>query len=173
MLSSNNPSYSHSRLSCTAGYYDLPNINSAMTFELRQFPCISARIVKIGNQTFELWSPNSRQLPFLPGECLPEPATKASQDVSQRRYDGHTGKHDCLYSPQYFLESTSHWLFIRRVASVPHTDLVYPVFQPIIEGWNRSPCHASEGVWEPSFIQGLRGVQALQDIRLRRLQSGF
>jgi hypothetical protein len=173
MSTSNSPSYSHSRLSCTAGYYDLPNINSAMIFNLKQFPCLSARIVKVGNWTFELWSLNLRQLPFLLGERLTEPATRAPLDVSQRRYDGHMGKHDCIYSLQYFLEATSHWPFIRRVVSVPVTDPAYAAFQPLTEGQSRSPRNTSKGVWEPDFIQGLKGVRALQEICLHRLQSGF
>jgi hypothetical protein len=56
---------------------------------------------------------------------------------------------------------------------VTTTDLAYPVFQPLIEGWNHSPHNASEGVWELAFIQGLRGVRTLQEIHLCRLQPGF
>jgi hypothetical protein len=37
MLSSNTPHYSHSQLSCATGYYNFPNINSVMTFDLKQF----------------------------------------------------------------------------------------------------------------------------------------
>jgi hypothetical protein len=162
MLSSNSPRYSHSQLSCTVGYYDLPSINSAISFDLKQFPCLSSSIVKIGDRTFKLWLLNSRQLPFLLGECLPEPVTRAPQDILQWRYDGHTGKHDCLYSPQYFLEATSHWPFIRCVASVANSDVSHPAFQPLTEGWSCSPRNTAEGVWEPAFVQGLRGVLTLQ-----------
>jgi hypothetical protein len=84
-----------------------------MVFNLKQFLLLSVRIIKIGGCVFKLWSPNSRQLPFLPGERYAEPATKAVQDISQQRYDRNTGKHNCLYSPQYSLETTLHWPFIR------------------------------------------------------------
>jgi hypothetical protein len=50
MPSSNDPKYSHSRVSCTAGYYDTPNISSAMTFDLKQFPSLSTRIVEVGGR---------------------------------------------------------------------------------------------------------------------------
>jgi hypothetical protein len=113
--------------------------------------------------------PNSRQLPFLPGEHLVEPATQASRDVLQRRYNRHTGKHNCLYSPQYFLEATSHWPFIRRVSAVPSSNLSYQAFQPLTEGWNCSPWNASEGVWEPLLVQGLKAIMSLYEIRLHCL----
>jgi hypothetical protein len=173
MPSSNDPKYSHSHVSCVAGYYDMPNVNLAMIFDLKQFPSLSARIIETGGRLFELWSPNSQQLPFLLGERSMRPVTTAAQDVLQRRYDRHTGKHDCLYSPQYFLEATSHWAFIRQVAAVPPDDLSYPAFLPLTEGWNRSMRNTSEGVWDSSFIQGLQGVMALQEICMRNLMSGF
>ncbi|KAJ7815061.1 hypothetical protein B0H14DRAFT_3878503 [Mycena olivaceomarginata] len=69
--------------------------------------------------------------------------------------------------------ATSHWAFIRRVAAVPPNDLSYPAFQPLMEGWNRSPGNTSEGVWESSFVQGLRSVMSLQEIRMQNLSSGF
>jgi hypothetical protein len=151
----------------------MPNMNSAMTFDLKQFPSLSARIVEFGGCRFELWSPNSQQLPFLPGKRSARPATTAVQEVLQRRYNRHMGKHDCLYSPQYFLKATSHWAFIRRVAAVPPNDLSYQAFQPLMEGWNSSPRNTSEGVWEPSFVQGLRSIMSIHEIRLRNLSSGF
>jgi hypothetical protein len=144
-----------------------------MGFDLRQFPKLSARIVKIGDRVFEIWSPNSTQLPFLPGERVLEPATKAAQDVSQRRYDGHSGKHDCLYCPQYFLEATSHWPFIRRISAVSSRDLVYPAFRSLIEGWNPSPLNATEGVWEAPFVQSLRSVMTILGMRMNFLRAGF
>jgi hypothetical protein len=95
------------------------------------------------------------------------------QDVSQRRYDGHSGKHNCLYCPQYFLEATSHWPFIRRVSAVSSRNLAYPAFRSLIEGWNPSPLNATEGVWEAPFVQSLRSVMTMLGMRMNSLRAGF
>jgi hypothetical protein len=116
---------------------------------------------------------NSKLLPFLPGERISEPVTRAVLDISQCCYDGHSGKHNCLYCPQYFLEATSHWPFIRRISAIPSRDLAYPAFWSLIEGWNQSPINATEGVWEVSFIQSLRLVMTMLEMCMHSLQSGF
>jgi hypothetical protein len=54
---------------------------------------------------------------------------RSLMDALQRRYDRHKGKHDCLYGPQYFLNTMLHWAFVWCISAVPSMDLAYPAYQ--------------------------------------------
>ncbi|KAJ6547263.1 hypothetical protein B0H19DRAFT_1266197 [Mycena capillaripes] len=109
------PSYKHSRQTCLAGYLDLPNVSTVMLFDLRRLPRVNSRIVYAFGRVFELWSPNSEQLPFLPGELRLDFAPSILADLLARRYDRHAGKHDCICVPQYFRANYPHWPFLRHM----------------------------------------------------------
>ncbi|KAJ7164861.1 hypothetical protein C8R43DRAFT_1122740 [Mycena crocata] len=106
--------YSEGRLRSNAGYEDFPSIYTAMSFDLRQLPRISSRILKVDGHTLELWSPNSKQLPYLPGVCQDDFLPTIPSALQARRYDGHAGKHDGMVVPQYYRDIASHWPFMRR-----------------------------------------------------------
>jgi hypothetical protein len=98
----NQARHGSARLSSAAGYQDEPLVYSSLSFDLWAMPALSGRYVQWGKRLFELWSLNSRQLPFLPGKRLEDGVPTIHEEPTQRRFDGHTDKFDCLYAPQYF-----------------------------------------------------------------------
>ncbi|KAJ7863877.1 hypothetical protein B0H13DRAFT_1899406 [Mycena leptocephala] len=116
------PHYPTGRRACLAGYRDMPALDTTMTFDLLQLPRVTSRLVRIGNRLFELWSPNSLQLPFLPGRW-------------EHCYDGHSGKHDPIYAPQYWLVESMHWAMMRRVENVSSDDSRREAFLPFTTQW--------------------------------------
>ncbi|KAF4586571.1 hypothetical protein EYR40_010583 [Pleurotus pulmonarius] len=60
-----------------------------------------AQDVSLAGRRFELWSPNSRGLPFYPGIKTP---SVDLEDLAQgkKRYDGHLGPLDPTYHPQHY-----------------------------------------------------------------------
>jgi hypothetical protein len=147
--------YGHQRLACTAGYFDVPNIRTEMTFELRQLPRISSRIVKLEGRTFELWSPNSIQKPFLPGERRADFLPRIPTILTERCYDSHTGKHDCLHFPQYLHSEVAHWPFMRRAMEVKKDDLAAAAFAPLMDHWVCDANDLRRGNFEGEFINRL------------------
>jgi hypothetical protein len=121
------------RLPSAAGYNDELLVYSSLSFELWALPAISRHYVRWGNRLFELWSPNSKQLPFLLGECFENGTPSIHEDPSQRRFDGHAGKFDCLYAPQYFHPERTHWAFMRRPHLVTSSDAAYDTYRPLVE----------------------------------------
>ncbi|KAJ6469216.1 hypothetical protein C8R47DRAFT_1223075 [Mycena vitilis] len=144
------PMFGHARSSCLAGYYDVPNVSTAMSFNLAYLERINSRIVRIDGRVFELWSPNSSQRPFLAGERRDGYLPLVSPALAERRYDGHSGRHDCLYVPQYFRADVPHWPYVRRASEVPLDDPVRPAFTTLSEVWivdlgNRRKGHLDTG----------------------------
>ncbi|KAJ7159502.1 hypothetical protein C8R46DRAFT_1224094 [Mycena filopes] len=127
--------YAHGRLQCLAGYREIPSIAGHMTFMLRQFPLFSSRFVRAYGRVFELWSPNSAIPAYLPGLPAASPLLLGAPAPLQRRYDGHTGKHDCLHVPQYSQEATRYWAYMRRASSVQSGDWNAEAYLPFIEQW--------------------------------------
>ncbi len=72
-----------------------------------------ARDVSIAGRRFELWSPNSRRLPFYPG--IKTPGVDL-EDLSQgkKSYDGHLGPLDPTYHPQHYQPRRPYLPFVRR-----------------------------------------------------------
>ncbi|KAJ7233606.1 hypothetical protein B0H12DRAFT_1239290 [Mycena haematopus] len=158
--------YAHARLPCGAGYSDLPNICTEMTFDLRQLPRITSRVVRLQGHTLELWSPNSTQTPFLPGERRSDYVPITPLLFAERRYDGHTGKHDCLFVPQYGSSQTMHWPFIRRANMVPLDDDAYAAFAPLYEEWEVDPANRYRGRFNPAFVDRLSALRRELDERI-------
>ncbi|KAJ7101567.1 hypothetical protein B0H15DRAFT_943888 [Mycena belliarum] len=171
--------FSQPRTICLAGYYDAPSIATGMSFELRQLPIVSSRIVRLGTTVLELWSPNSLQLPFLPGVARTDyRVTAPATLISQRRYDGHGGKHDCLHVPQYFRASAAYWPFMRRVLEVPPNDRAYVAYAPITSYWHADASYhpSPRGYLNPSFVADVGDLERLLETRIapfqRRLHPG-
>ncbi|KAJ6499666.1 hypothetical protein C8R47DRAFT_1211980 [Mycena vitilis] len=158
------PMFSHARLSCLAGYYDVPNVSAAMSFDLTYLEHVNSRIVRVDGRIFEVWSPNSSQRPFLAGERRSDFIPSVPTVPAERRYDGHAGRHDCLYVPQYFRADVPHWPYVRRVSEVPLDDPVRPAFAPLIEFWITDRADRRKGHVDPDFLARLTAV-------VRRLDS--
>ncbi|KAJ7077981.1 hypothetical protein B0H15DRAFT_954753 [Mycena belliarum] len=165
--------FSQARIACLAGYYDAPSVATGMTFELKQLPIVSSRIVRLGTTVLELWSPNSLQFPFLPGTARSDyRATAPATLISQRRYDGHGGKHDCLHAPQYFRASAAYWPFLRRAAEVPSNDPASVAFAPLTSYW----CHdaryhpSPRGYLDPDFVAAVGDLGRRLDAQIAPFQ---
>ncbi|KAJ7149016.1 hypothetical protein C8R43DRAFT_1128779 [Mycena crocata] len=165
--------YSEGRLRSNAGYEDFPHIHTAMSFELRQIPRISSRIVKIDGHTFELWSPNSKQQTYLPGVCQRDFLPSIPQSPSARRYDGHVGKHDCLMVPQYYRAIASHWPFMRRPSHVLRNDPARVAFDRLTSHWESDRAPGPHGRLKPSYVDELAALSAKFDKQIWDMRHMF
>ncbi|KAK6997081.1 hypothetical protein R3P38DRAFT_2564477, partial [Favolaschia claudopus] len=171
------PLYGGSRLSCTAGYYTPPQVYSKMKFELRRIPQVNSRVVKDGQgRRWELWSPNSMQTPFLPGWRVPGPIPPLPAKEDERRYDGHTGRMDCLFSPHYSGEFIAHWPYLRRPYSVKPDDFAYAAYEPLMDQWDVNSSDHRMGSFRLEFIHRLSTLRSELDGRMEavgaRLREG-
>ncbi|KAJ6500223.1 hypothetical protein C8R47DRAFT_1068442 [Mycena vitilis] len=159
----NHVRFARARLPCLAGYGGLPGIHTAMNFDLRHLPRITSRIVKIEGHTYELWSPNSTQLPYLAGVPRPDWLPGIPHLLSERRYDGHAGRHDCLHAPQYYRSVAKHWPFMRRASMVSPGDYAELAYAPLTKFWQRDPANPFRGTFDPRFIAGLSALRRSLD----------
>ncbi|KAJ6496481.1 hypothetical protein C8R47DRAFT_1212798 [Mycena vitilis] len=163
--------FAHTRLPCLAGYRGLPGIYTAMSFDLRHLPRITSRLVKMDGHIYELWSPNSTQLPFLPGTPRPDWLPVIPKLLAERRYDGHAGKHDCLHAPQYHRRVTKHWPFMRRASMVQTGDYAELAYVPVSGFWQCDDLDKRRGHLDPSFIQGLSALRRLLDLQMETFRE--
>ncbi|KAJ6491301.1 hypothetical protein C8R47DRAFT_1070862 [Mycena vitilis] len=158
-----NVRFARTRLPCLAGYGGLPGIHTAMGFDLRHIPRITSRIVRMEGHVYELWSPNSTQLPFLAGVPRPDWMPGTPRLLSERRYDGHAGRHDCLHAPQYYRSRAKHWPFMRRASMVLPGDYAELAYAPLTRFWQRDPANPFRGAFDPPFIAGLSALRRSLD----------
>ncbi|KAK6977328.1 hypothetical protein R3P38DRAFT_3237466 [Favolaschia claudopus] len=144
-----------------------------MTFDLRQLPRITSRIVRVEGRVLELWSPNSAQMPFIPGERRPGFIAETPRLLEDRRYDGHLGRFDCLYAPQYWVHALAHWPFVRRQELVPNNDPAYAAYQPLTEVWMVDPSDLRRGEFSSDFLRRLSALQSALDVRIETLRPRF
>ncbi|KAJ7103670.1 hypothetical protein B0H15DRAFT_943066 [Mycena belliarum] len=166
--------YTKPRMACLAGYYDPPSIFSAMSFDLRQLPLVSSRIVTLGTRKLELWATNSLQFPFFPGAVRLNyrPVAPATL-IAERRYGGHYGKFDCTQAPQYFLRADAmHWPFIRRASAVNSGDAAYAAFAPLTLFWSAESKHnpSPRGFLLPTFIAQLGDLGRSLEARMLKFR---
>ncbi|KAJ7124035.1 hypothetical protein C8R43DRAFT_958929 [Mycena crocata] len=164
--------YSEGRLRSDAGYDDFPHIFTAMSFDLRQLPRISSRILKVEGHVFELWSPNSKHIAYLPGVCKDDFNPTIPSSLSSRRYDGHAGKHDCMVVPQYYRDVASHWPFMRRPTHVLGTDPARVVFARLTDYWESNRPGPS-GRIRPSYIDELERLSLQFDRQIGEMRALF
>lgn len=91
----------------------------------------------------------------------------------QRRYDGHVGRHDCLYFPHYFAPEMPHWPFMRRPSMVRREDPEYMAYRPLIQVWRRDTSDLFSGSFSPDFITELNAYRRVLDLRYGELQKIF
>jgi hypothetical protein len=157
------------RLSSAAGYNDELLVYSSLSFDLWALPAISGCYVWRGNKLFELWSPNSKQLPFLPGEHFENGTPSIHEDLLRRCFDEHAGKFECLYAPQYFHLECAHYAFMRRSHLVTSSDAAYEANRTIVEVWICSSNNLTHGRLPSFFLEGLRTVLRRFNQEMERL----
>ncbi|KAJ8690414.1 hypothetical protein PTI98_011842 [Pleurotus ostreatus] len=128
-----------------------------------------ARDVTIAGRRFEIWSPNSRRLPFYPG--IKSPGVDL-EDLAKgkRRYDGHLGPLDPTYHPQHYQPRRPYLPFIRRHSHLNPPSL-FPEFVSLFddsEAWSsRAGSETGEGHVTESYVKRLkkRNTSLLQDVK--------
>ncbi|KDQ27173.1 hypothetical protein PLEOSDRAFT_158910 [Pleurotus ostreatus PC15] len=139
--------FSAPRLLPEAGYYDDPGpIPFLSKLILSNDQPKSSGDVSIAGRRFELWSPNSRRLPFYPG--IKTPGVDL-EDLARgrKRYDGHLGPLDPTYHPQHYQPSRPYLPFIRRHGHL-NSPREYPEFTSVFdvqEVWQPDPLSCSNG----------------------------
>ncbi|KAF4588085.1 hypothetical protein EYR38_010050 [Pleurotus pulmonarius] len=100
-----------------------------------------ARDITIAGRRFELWSPNSRRLPFYPG--IKAPGVDL-EDLAQgkKRYDGHLGPLDPTYHPQHYQPRRPYLPFVRRHSHLNPPSL-YPEFVSLFDSPEAWSAHRS------------------------------
>lgn len=137
------------RLASLEGYQDIPLVYAVMLFFLPAFSLLSLRFVFVNEQSYEIWSPNSRQKPYYAG--LPDPNFRAGRHLKTelRRCDGHTGRFDPTISPQHFVAAYPWFGYIRRDMGNG-----LPEFEIAAKGWRRAG--RSGGYFSGTFLHDLR-----------------
>ncbi|KAJ7766533.1 hypothetical protein DFH07DRAFT_955272 [Mycena maculata] len=144
-----------------------------MSFKLRQLPRITSRIVRMGDRTFDLWSPNSTQLPFFPGFRRANFDVLMPVNPAERCYDGHRGRMDCLHVPQCFRAGAVHWPFLHRPSLVTPSDPSAAAFQPLTIHWHNDPPYSRTGKLDASFTRRLSAMACDLNTRMEALQCSF
>ena len=121
---------STSRRSSATGYLARPCVDSRLDAQLPPFEIRAHRTVQIGDEAWELWSPNSQRCPFLPGLIEDTLRVEVADGRSERRSDGHLGRFDPCVSPQY---SSGHPAWAPLVRRLPHSSLECPEFADILD----------------------------------------
>ena len=165
-------SFSHSlryhgnRLNCDEGY-DEPDLRVApMRFRITQVRAVSdpqTRLVRIGDRSFRIWSPNSPRAPYYPGPIRSDFSPSTPANRSSRRYDGHVGRHDNLYVPQYRRFEAAHWPFMRRATSVDAHDDLAPAYADLSQHWEDIPGGHSRGRLSDAYLKSVSALNAQLD----------
>ena len=140
-----------SRIASIGGYNDFPLIDDTLAFKLPRFRQFSGKLVAIGQRSWELWSPNSRQFPFFPGVLLPDFLLSCPEDETRRRYDGHLGRFDFTVSPQYLSEQFPWRGFILRPGTQQAS--LFPEYLLLHQKWHSLT--KVEGMIETQWIDSL------------------
>ena len=155
-----------SRRSSATGYLARPCVDSRLDAPLPPFEIQSHRIVQIGSEAWELWSPNSLQTPFLPGLIEDTLRAEVATKRSERRCDGHLGRFDPCVSPQY---SAGQPAWAPHVRCYPHSSLEHPEFADVLDVTDGSP--ASRHVVLARHVDELLRRNEVLDARITELMA--
>ncbi|KDQ26075.1 hypothetical protein PLEOSDRAFT_160672 [Pleurotus ostreatus PC15] len=161
------------RLMPNAGYADDPGPIPFLSKLIipGDYPKV-ARDVTIAGRRFEIWSPNSRRLPFYPGIKAPG-VDLEDLAKGKKRYDGHLGPLDPTYHPQHYQPRRPYLPFVRRHSHLNPPNL-FPEFASLFddsEAWSpRVGSVTGEGRVTESYVRRLkkRNTSLLQDAKLLR-----
>jgi hypothetical protein len=126
----------------------------------------TGRDVLYRSRRFELWSPNSSQLPVYPG--LPPANFNMVPPLQYPRVDGSGGRFDWTLNPQHFDTSRLHLPFIM---TPEHASIASPYlaeFTYLTSVWISHPLPAkTHGTLSPTFLTALsQRAAALEDERV-------
>ena len=155
-----------SRRSSATGYLARPCVDSRLDAPLPSFEIRAHRIVQIGSEAWEIWSPNSLQNPFLPGLIEDTLRAEVATKRSERRCDGHLGRFDPCVSPQY---SAGYPAWAPHVRCCPHSSLDCPEFTDILDITDGSP--ASCYVVLSRYVDELLRRNEMLDARMTELRT--
>jgi len=149
MFSDSKRIFDVSRLKSFAGYTDGPVLQDHLDYFIPPFHVISSRLVVFGKRLFELWSPNSTQMPFYPGVQDPKFKAGLEAPLSQRQCNGHIGRFDPTTSPQHYNPQYPWLHLIRRLSDGSH-----PEHEAFLTVWQPTST-PNRGSIRPSYIQQL------------------
>lgn len=153
--------YSTARVWSGYGYDHPPTVRGGLSFRFHELKMCVSRDVQIADgRRWELWSPNSKIWPYLPG------AKRGSYNIgipalaTSRRTDGHLGRFDPTTSPQYYC-SDMPWLgYIKRAEKLTAAEIaVLPEYWPLHQHWD-SDC-------KPARYSGRISTAMLEAFRSR------
>ncbi|EDR12592.1 uncharacterized protein LACBIDRAFT_311137 [Laccaria bicolor S238N-H82] len=150
------------RRSSATSYLARPCVDSRMIAKLPKFEIQSHRIVQLGEEVWELWSPNAQQLPFLPGLLEDHFSVDIASRRSDRRSDGHLGRFDACVSPQF---ATGHPSWAPHIKRVPTSLSECPEFACILDVTDsRSSIHTN-------YIRELQQRNSRLEARIENLRA--
>jgi hypothetical protein len=148
--------YTTSRLPSNYGYDEHPVVDDTLPSRLPVLTQRTGRLIRLGRQLCELWSPNSAVHPYLPGLIPKGSDFSIPNNPRHRRYDGHLGRFDYTVVPQMFSDEKPWRGFILRPFSPQTANL--PEFAPVHQLWKPSPLSLNIPPTQlpPLYINSLR-----------------
>ncbi|KAF8066850.1 hypothetical protein FPV67DRAFT_1670315 [Lyophyllum atratum] len=157
--------FSTPRLASLAGYDDPPVVDSSLRFKL-PLPTIRQHSGRFVRGQYEVWSPNSGLIPFLPGLPPPSFTGRIPVDSKLRRFDGHLGPFDDTVSPQ-MLTGKPWVVFVLRPKIGQARMSEFPEHEFIHQNWVSTPSAtalgATRGNVNPAYIERLANRNRLLD----------
>ncbi|KAF8185101.1 hypothetical protein K438DRAFT_1766198 [Mycena galopus ATCC 62051] len=163
--------YSGRRLLSSQGYAYPPLIDDAFTLRLPEPGTNFGREVRTSSdghaRRFELWSPNSVQLPYYPGVRSSVLDLRLSDSLEQRRYDGQLGRFDPTLAPQYYDRRHPWRGMLAAPTSITAFDLsTRAEYVPIIRVWEVSDEKPFTGHLRAEFVKDLEEASRLAQTRM-------
>ncbi|KAJ7803925.1 hypothetical protein B0H13DRAFT_2388707 [Mycena leptocephala] len=157
--------YSTSRLRSYHGYGDAPLVDDGFVWKLPKGGRYFGREVELDGRRYEIWSPNSLQIPYYPGVRPRASKLLPSSAKEQRRVDGQLGRFDPTISPQYF-DTRRPWLAFLPSPGCP-VDEDEAQFTPVHDVWESTPDSGFLGRLDPHFLSRLNEANDKADRAMR------
>ena len=114
-----------------------------------------SRTIRLNNDFYEVWSPNSNAMDFYPGKPL------VRKDLPYAFADGRMGPNDWTIHPQPFSSATPWWGFCRVAPLISDNWFnVDAELVPLPIVWQHSCSHPGFGRIEDSYLRGLNARAA-------------
>ncbi|KAF8143740.1 hypothetical protein K438DRAFT_1783442 [Mycena galopus ATCC 62051] len=163
--------YSGKRLLSSQGYSYPPLIVDTFQWQLPKSGTCFSREVETSSdghpRRFELWSPNSVQLPFYPGIRSNVFDLKPAAIHEQRRYDRRLGRFDPTMATQYYNRRRPWLAFLLSPTSLSSFDLsTLAEFVPLIRVWDVSEEKPYLGSVRLKFVKDLEEANRAAQSRM-------